>query len=298
MSRLHEVEQRGRRSAGDEARERLLAGTPVTERRLDLAGVSTAVLEGGKGPPVVLLHGQGGFAAQWLPIIPGLVTMHRVIAPDLPGLGASEVPGGPLDTHLVLRWLGELIERTCPTPPALVGHSLGGSIAARFAITHEDRLSRLVLMDAGSLGPFRPALGAALSLVRFIVRPNELSLHRLLQQLSFDPDGVRRRMGDRWEPFEAYMVDRASTSSVRAANRRLLRKLGTREIPPENLARIGILTTLIWGRHDRVIRLRIAEAAHTRYGWPLHVIKDAGHIPIVDQPEAVLRALHAAFAAE
>ena len=56
-----------------EAREQLLAGLPVTERRLRLAGVSTAVLEGGDGPPVVLLHGPGGNAAHWMRVIPELV---------------------------------------------------------------------------------------------------------------------------------------------------------------------------------------------------------------------------------
>jgi pimeloyl-ACP methyl ester carboxylesterase len=74
-------------------------------------------------------------------------------------------------------------------------------------------------------------------------------------------------------------------------------ELGTRAIPPEDLARIGVPTTLIWGRQDRVMRLRIAEAANVRYGWPLQVIEDAGHISIADQPEAVLRALHTAIAA-
>jgi pimeloyl-ACP methyl ester carboxylesterase len=59
MSRLQTME---------DTRQRLLAGAPVTERRLDLAGVSTAVLEGGDGPPVVLLHGQGGWAGMWLPV--------------------------------------------------------------------------------------------------------------------------------------------------------------------------------------------------------------------------------------
>ena len=54
-----------------------------------LAGVSTAVLEGGDGPPMLLLHGPGEFAAGWLPVFPDLVPTHRVIAPDLPGHGAS-----------------------------------------------------------------------------------------------------------------------------------------------------------------------------------------------------------------
>ena len=79
--------------------------SPVEERRLELAGVSTAVLEGGDGPPLVLLHGPGASAAHWLRVLPDLVATHRVIAPDLPGLGASEVGGGPLDAERVLAWL-------------------------------------------------------------------------------------------------------------------------------------------------------------------------------------------------
>jgi hypothetical protein len=50
-----------------------------------------AVLEGGDGPPVVLLHGPGALAAEWMRVIPDLVTTQRVVAPDLPGHGASEV---------------------------------------------------------------------------------------------------------------------------------------------------------------------------------------------------------------
>ena len=66
-------------------------------------------------------------------------------------------------------------------------------------------------------------------------------------------------------------------------------------LPPDELGRIATLTTLIWGRHDIGMRLEIAEAASTRYGWPLHVIEDARDDPAVEQPEAFLRALRAAL---
>jgi pimeloyl-ACP methyl ester carboxylesterase len=74
----------------------------------------------------------------------------------------------------------------------------------------------------------------------------------------------------------------------------MLRELGTKTISPQDLARIAVPTSLIWGRQDRVMRLRIAEAASTRYGWPLHVIEDAGHFSI-EQPEAFRAALWAAL---
>jgi len=294
MSRHQIVEDSSRRAIGDDARQGVLAGAPVTEQRWDLAGVSTAVLEAGQGPPVVLLHGQGGWAGMWLPVIPELMKTHRVLAPDLPGLGASQVPDGPPDADRVLAWLGALIQRSCPAPPTLVGASLGASIAARFAIAHPDRLSRLVLVDAGSLGRFRPAPGLVFAMVRFIARPNERTQQRFLRQVAVDPARVRALMGERWEASQAYNLDRARTPSVGAANRRMLRELGTKTIPPQDLARIAVPTSLIWGRQDRVMRLRIAEAASARYDWPLHVIEDAGHFSM-EQPQAFRAALWAAL---
>jgi pimeloyl-ACP methyl ester carboxylesterase len=125
-----------------DARESLLAGMPLTQTRRDLSGVSTAVLEGGDSPSVVLLHGPGEFAGKWMSVVPDLVATHRVVAPDLPGHGASQVTDGQLDAGRVLAWVGELIDQTCDTPPVLVGHGLG--LAASFATDHGDRISGLV----------------------------------------------------------------------------------------------------------------------------------------------------------
>jgi len=286
-------EERGAPPVADVTRERLLAGMPVTERRLELAGISSAVLEGGEGPPIVLLHEQGGFGAQWMRVIPDLVTTHRVVAPDLPGHGASEVTEGELDAGRFVAWLSELIEHTCSSPPVLVGHMAGGSIAARFAVEHGERLSRLVLVDSFGLGKFRPAPGFALALLRYVARPTPRTYGGLMQRCTVDFAGVRAGMAERWESFETYTLDRARAPSGKAALRVLMREVAVPTIPPADLERIAVPTTLIWGRHDPVMRLRVAEAASERYSWPLHVIEDVGDDPSIEQPEAFLRALHA-----
>ena len=69
----------GRDFGGNRARKQLLDATQASEQRLMLAGISTAVLIGGDGPPIVLLHGPGEFALAWLRVMPELMRTHRVI---------------------------------------------------------------------------------------------------------------------------------------------------------------------------------------------------------------------------
>jgi pimeloyl-ACP methyl ester carboxylesterase len=278
-------------TTGDDAREQLLAAMPVTEQRLDLAGVSTAVLQAGQGPPVVLLHGPGAYGAAWLPIVPALATSHRVIAPDLPGQGASTVAGGPPDASQVLAWLAELLERTCPSPPVLVGQLLGGAIAARFAVDHPDRISRLVLVVPFGLAAFEPTPAFGAAMMGFLTRPTEDSHEALWRHCVYDLDRLRDQLGGRWKSMTAYNLDLARTASVADAQRTLMEQFGMPAIPPEQLARISVPTTLIWGRQDSIVRLPIAQGASKRYGWPLHVIDDAGNEPAMEAPDAFVRAL-------
>jgi pimeloyl-ACP methyl ester carboxylesterase len=280
-------------STGD--RQRLLDGIPVRERRIESAGISTAVLEGGDGPPVVLLHEVGAFAPQWLRVLPELVNSNRVVAPDLPGHGESELGEGELDAAAVLRWLDELIEETCDSPPALVGHLGSGPIAARFAVERGGRLSSLVLVDSFGLGKFRPAPTFALALLRYVGRPTPRTYRGLMQRCTFEFAGVRAGVGERWAAFEEYTLEGARSPRGKAALRTLMRELAVPAIPEEDLARIAVPTTMIWGRHDPVMRLRVAEAASERYGWPLTVIEDAGDDPPLEQPEAFLGALRKAL---
>jgi len=280
------------------ARERFLEGLPVSERRLRLAGIPTVILEGGDGPPVVLLHGPGEFAPKWAGIIPDLVKTRRVIAPDLPGHGRSGMPEGSLDAPRAVEWLGELIEVTCPSPPTLVGHVLGGALAARFAVRHGERLERLVLVDTLGLAPFRPAPRFALAMAHYLVRPNEATYARFMRQCSHDLDGLRRELGHRWSDFQAYQLELTRTPSVKRAVRTMMREVGLPVIPARDLDRIPVPTALVWGRHDRANRLRIAEKASRRHGWPLHVIEDCADDPPRDRPQVFLEVLHRLFELE
>jgi pimeloyl-ACP methyl ester carboxylesterase len=275
----------------NEHRNQLLAAIPITEHRLNLAGISTAVLKGGDGPPMVLLHGPGETSIWWMRTIQKLVETHRVIVPDLPGHGASKV-SGKLDADLIFSWLSELIEQTCSSPPTLVGNILGGSIGAHFAIDHGEQISRLVLVNSLGLGKFRPAPGFAFRLFRFIIWPTEKNFNRFFPQCMYDVEDLQDQMGELWEPFVAYNLECARDKERSDAMNFLMKELGIPKIPSNELARINVPTHLIWGRHDRANKLKIAKKASRRFGWPLHVIEEARDDPKLERPEEFVDALY------
>ncbi len=92
----------------------------------------------------------------------------------------------------------------------------------------------------------------------------------------------------------AYGLARGRVREVKRTMRQLV-KAGTKRISEAELRKISIPATLIWGRHDRMVPLRIADALNAKLGWPLHVIEDAGHVPHIEQRDAFLRSLRTAI---
>jgi pimeloyl-ACP methyl ester carboxylesterase len=269
--------------AESQARERMLAGLAVRQRRLEAGGIATALLEAGSGAPLVLLHGGiecGG--AYWAPVISRLAESRHLVVPDAPGLGESE-PAAGLDGDTFAHWLGELIRVTCQAPPTLVAHSLFGTLAARFAAAHGDSLARLVVYAAPGVGPYRMPLGLKVVAIRLALRPNERNEERFERFALLDRERTRRRDPAWLDSFSAYALSRARVPHIKRTMNALI-KAGTKRVPDAELRRIDIPAALLWGRHDRMTPLPLAEAASARLGWPLHVVDGAAHVPHIEQP--------------
>ncbi|HEV8581327.1 MAG TPA: alpha/beta hydrolase [Thermoanaerobaculia bacterium] len=102
------------------------------------------------GEPWVLLHGLGSVAAGWSPVLRGLRRSCRMLVPELSALGGTECPGGGLGVQDGVEILTALIDKELGAQPVTVaGLSLGGWMAARLALAHPERVSRLILIDAG-----------------------------------------------------------------------------------------------------------------------------------------------------
>ena len=157
-----------------------------------VSGCRVRVLTVGRGSPVVLVHGFGSSAYTWRHVIPGLAARHSVAALDLPGYGASELPGEP-NPALLTEAVAGVLERM-GSPACLVGSSLGGALAALVASGRPELVERLVLVDAAGyrLRPDERPLPVRLASGRLVALLARLPLRRIatwwtLRQVFADP---------------------------------------------------------------------------------------------------------------
>ena len=224
----------------------------------------------------------------WAPVVARLAERHRVVVPDLPGLGESD-PVDRLDATIFAAWFTALLQATCDERPVVVAHSLGGSLVARFATEHGALLERLVIYGAPGVGRYRMPLGLRVTAIRFALHPTERNMERFDRWAFFDFDRVRAQDAEWFAAFDADTMARARVPHVKRTMKRSDHDRHCKPVP--GLERVAVPATLLWGRHDRFVPLSLAEAASRRLGWPLHIIEDAGHVPHIEQSDAFLEAL-------
>ncbi|MEU5916827.1 alpha/beta fold hydrolase [Streptomyces sp. NPDC047141] len=156
---------------------------PTTASELRTPHGTTHVLRHGPedAPPVLLLPGGGSTAASWGAVAAALGATHRVHAVDLVGgPGRSRSDGRPIRTAAdLVTWLDAVLDGLGLTSAAFLGHSYGGWIALRYALTAPDRTDRLVLLDpTGCFAGFKPAY--LLRALPLLLRPSAARAASLL----------------------------------------------------------------------------------------------------------------------
>lgn len=132
------------------------------EGRVRIGDGAIAYTTAGSGEPLLLIHGLGGTRRTWDHVLDSFAASHTVIAPDLPGHGESDAPAGDYSLGALAASLRDLLVILGHSSATLVGHSLGGGIALRFAYQFPERIDRLALISSGGLGlQVSPMLRAA-----------------------------------------------------------------------------------------------------------------------------------------
>jgi pimeloyl-ACP methyl ester carboxylesterase len=252
-----------------------------TNSKLAVRGCNITMMRGGAGRPLLMLHGAGG-AGIWLPYMADLAARHDVIVPEHPGFGASDTPDW-LDTipdlaNFYLDFLDQLDLKNVN----LVGHSLGGWIAAELAARNTSRLASLTLVAAAGIH------------VKGIAQVDSF--------LQNDEQRVRAFFHDpkRAEEMLKHLA-RPELEDINLKNRTTTAKLiwQPRGYDPHLhkwLHRIDVPTLLVWGDDDRLFPKDYAFAYQRLIpGSKVTIIPECGHLPQAEQRQAFVAALEGFF---
>jgi pimeloyl-ACP methyl ester carboxylesterase len=161
-------------------------------------GTTIHVRIGGSGPPVVLLHGYGDTGDMWAPLAAQLMRDHTVIAPDLRGMGLSAVATEGFTKKNQAEDVAGVLDALHIRQTDVIGHDIGNMVAFAFAVAHQDRTTRLVMMDAPvpGVGPWDEILKNPLlwhfrfggpDMERLVAGRERIYLDRFWNEFSADP---------------------------------------------------------------------------------------------------------------
>jgi pimeloyl-ACP methyl ester carboxylesterase len=124
------------------------ASSRIQSKFATVDGIRIHYLSAGHGPAVILLHGYTQTSRMWRPLIPKLTDKFAVIAPDLPGIGDSDIPKDGLDMKTAAIRIHELAKSLGITKSRVVGHDIGLMVAYAYAAQFPAEVEKLVVMDA------------------------------------------------------------------------------------------------------------------------------------------------------
>ncbi len=250
-------------------------------------------------PAVLLLHGLGHWTdGAWGRLVPQLDPKLRYVAFDLPGFGASEKPDAPYDAAYFRRVTEDAVDALGLERFALVGHSLGGFIAADYAGAQPDRVTHLALIaPAGfSRTPRHLFYGIAGALARglFVFAPSKRFIARVFARAVSDPSALDPAHVERAYELSQQLALRKAFAGVYAG---ALRAFAMRRKLHAAFARYAGPVMCAWGEHDRYISIDALREVQRVYPRATTlVLERSGHLPMLEEPEKLGAALRAHFA--
>ncbi len=258
-----------------------------------MRGGRVRYLVGGTGPPLVLVHGLGGSAANWCELAPALAAKRRLLIPDLPGHdGSDALPCAPNLSPFADRVV-EVARREGMLPAPFIGHSLGGLVAIRAAIRHPDAVSALVLAASAGISSTRRQARYALAILALVKPGRRLAGRRDLIARSHI---LRTLVFGYWGAADPQALSAAAVDGLLSGWERHTDTIGAARAlvlddPRGELGSVHCPALVLWGARDKQLPVSDGIELARRLRAPLRVIPSCGHLLIAERPAACLDAV-------
>lgn len=253
-----------------------IAGGP-RDQTLDVAGVPIAMRVAGSGPPLLFLHGPDGVPS-WLPFFDGLAAAHTVYVPEHPGFGRSPQADWIRDVPDLAMLYLEMLDAMNLRGLSIIGHSLGGWIAAEMAVRSCERIASL-----GLIAPAGVRLKGVLSGDDFIWSPEERT-RNLFSDADLADQILARATTD--AEIEASIGNRFAAARYGWQPRWFDPRL------EKWLHRVRVPVDVIWGEDDRFLPAAYAAVwSRQLFDARVHLLPGCGHLPHVERCARVLELL-------
>jgi pimeloyl-ACP methyl ester carboxylesterase len=263
------------------------------ERLAAIRGVRMRYLVAGSGSAVVLVHGLGGAASNWVELAPLLARSRHVVAPELPGHGGSSPLAAAPNLNPFADRVAGVLEREGIAAATVVGHSFGGSVALRLAMRHPRLVGSLVLAGAAGISSSRRAAVYGLRLTALLKPGRRIAPYRhriarslFLRTLVFGGWGAADPVALSPRAAEGFLAGPGRHSDTLSAVRALLL-----EDPRTELHGVACPCVVLWGARDTQVGVADAFEYARRLGTPLRVVAGCGHLLIGERPDACLDAI-------
>jgi len=245
-------------------------------------GIQWHYLEGGSGPLLVALHGFGGDADNWFRAAPRLRPHFHIIAPDLPGFGETGAPGDlAFDIESQVERLHDFLQELQVKPVVMAGNSMGGWLAAAYALAHPETVRGLWLLAPLGVAsvPRSPMLEA---IDQGYENPLSISTtdqyrRRVVQTMFGRVPWIPR-------PLMKYYARKGVQASADATTR--FRQVARSPEALEAIVRgLEQPIHLQWGSLDRAVNPEGARAlTQERPDIDIHLLEGIGHLPMLEAP--------------
>jgi pimeloyl-ACP methyl ester carboxylesterase len=252
------------------------APAPLKDVSITVYGAKIHYVEMGSGPVVVLLHGLGGNTTNWQFNIAPLAQKYRVIVPDQIGFGQSDKPVTNYRIRTYVDFLDAFLKQLKIERASLVGNSMGGWVAALYALAHPERVEKIVLVDAAGLA-FAPGFDTS-QLIKLNPSTRE-DMKELISRVFYNKTIF---LSDAF--IDASMAGRINAGdgyTIRSITESIIRR---EDFLDNRLSGIKQPTLVIWGREDGLLPLSDGQRFQKEIpGAELLIFEQCGHVPQVEK---------------